>query len=570
MPMPEVLKRVGRYDLLEVIGRGGAAVVYLALQRDLQRHVALKELAPFHLADSSFAERFVDESRLAGAMSHANVVTVHEYFEDGSVPYIAMEYLPHGSLRQYIGRLTTAQIAGVLEGVLAGLAHGEAHGIVHRDLKPENLLVAVDGRVKIADFGVARAYSRAATRAVVTVAGTTIGTPAYMSPEQALGTDLTTATDLYSLGVVAWEMLTGQVPFEETDTPVAVLYRHVHEEIPSVRTVAPDVDEGIARWLEKMLAKRPEDRYQSADTAWMDLEDVVLELLGPRWRREARLPVDAAGPRAGRTLTPAPFAAKAPDPQGNPPGPYTPPPGETPAAIPQTVSGPVAGAASGPAAEAVRPTVAPQKRRPRTNTTMFRLARRHREVDEEEPATQPDTTRRRVAVLAILAAMAAAAVAGVLVGAPGSARLAHHGPSAAQRRAAAAAAAAAAQKARATASANLKLAGIVQSLATSRTRAVTALLNAPTPQRQATDATAGARAYAAAAARARRLTGATPLAAPLAETLTRTAGAYRNWAAAARTGRARNWKSAEKHVRTDERRLQAEVVTLPQVPAGTR
>src|SRR6201996_490977 len=305
--MQEVLKRVGRFDLLEVIGRGGAAVVYLAMQRDLQRHVALKELAPYHLADSSFAERFVEESRLAGAMNHPNVVTVHEYFEDGSVPYIAMEYLPHGSLRPFVGRLTTAQIAGVLEGVLAGLAHGEAHGIVHRDLKPENLLVAVDGRVKIADFGGARAYSHAATRAVVTVAGTTIGTPAYMSPEQALGAELTAATDLYSLGVVAWELLAGQVPFEETDTPVAVLYRHVHEEVPSVRTVAPDVDEGIAHWLEKMLAKRPEDRFQSADAAWMELEDVILELLGPRWRREARLATEDASPRARRTLTPAPF-----------------------------------------------------------------------------------------------------------------------------------------------------------------------------------------------------------------------------------------------------------------------
>ena len=239
------------------IGRGGAAVVYLALQRDLQRNVALKELAPYHLADTSFAERFVEESRLAGAMNHANVVTVHEFFEDGSVPYIAMEYLPHGSLRQYVGRLSTAQIAGVLEGVLAGLAHGEAHGIVHRDLKPENLLVAVDGRVKIADFGVARAYNKAATRAVVTVAGTTIGTPAYMSPEQALGSDLTPATDLYSLGVVAWELFAGQVPFEETDTPVAVLYRHVHEPIPSVRTVAPDVDEGIAAWLDRCWPSGP-------------------------------------------------------------------------------------------------------------------------------------------------------------------------------------------------------------------------------------------------------------------------------------------------------------------------
>src|SRR6202012_5496434 len=338
--MEEVLKRVGRFDLLEVIGRGGAAVVYLALQRDLQRHVALKELAPYHLADSSFAERFVEESRLAGSMNHANIVTVHEFFEDGSVPYIAMEYLPHGSLRQYIGRLAMAQIAGVLEGVLAGLAHGEAHRIVHRDLKPENLLVAVDGRVKIADFGVARAYSKAATRAVVTVAGTTIAPPACMSPEQALGTDLTPATDLYSLGVVAWELLTGQVPFDETDTPVAVLYRHVHEEVPSVRSVAPDVDEGVAEWLEKMLAKRPEDRFQSADEAWVALEDLVLELLGPRWRREARLVLEDQPPRSHRTLPPASFRSvtlDTPLPPGDQP-PRTDPAGRTP--VPETVSGP--------------------------------------------------------------------------------------------------------------------------------------------------------------------------------------------------------------------------------------
>src|SRR6185312_12021346 len=121
------------------------------------------------------------------------------------------------------------------------------------------------------------------------------------------GSDLTPATDRYSLGVVAFELLTGQVPFDETDTPVAVLYRHVHEPVPSVRSVAPDVDEGIAEWLDKMLAKRPEDRFQSADEAWVALEDVVLELLGPRWRRQARLVLDDEPPRAQRTLTPAAF-----------------------------------------------------------------------------------------------------------------------------------------------------------------------------------------------------------------------------------------------------------------------
>jgi serine/threonine protein kinase len=304
--MVQAGRRVGRYDLLDVIGRGGAAVVYLAYQRDLRRRVALKELLSQHLADPNFAERFVEESRLAGAMSHSSIVTVHEFFEHEGVPYIAMEYLPRGSLRPYVGRLSGVQVVGVLEGVLAGLSHGEGQGVVHRDLKPENLLVAVDGRVKIADYGVARAYNAAATRAVVTAPGTTIGTPAYMAPEQALGEQLTSATDLYSLGIVAWELLTGAVPFESTDTPVAVLYRHVHEPVPHVTEVDPNIDERLAAWLDRMLAKHPADRFQSAEPAWEELEDIVIDLHGPRWRREARLGDDPAEP--GRhPLTPAQF-----------------------------------------------------------------------------------------------------------------------------------------------------------------------------------------------------------------------------------------------------------------------
>jgi hypothetical protein len=303
----EPIRGVGRYDLLEVIGRGGAAVVYLAVQRDLGRRVALKELAPFLTAvDPDFARRFAAESRVAGSLSHPNIVSVYEYFESGGEAYIAMEFLPQGSLRRYVGALTLAQIAGLLEGVLAGLAHAASHSIVHRDLKPENLLVAADGHVKLADFGVARAYEDAATRDVVTATGTTIGTPAYMAPEQALGHDLGPAADLYSLGIIAWELLAGRVPFESTETPVAVLYKHVHEPVPPVRSAAPDVDPRIETWLQRMLAKDPADRFQSADAAWEELEDVVLALLGPRWRRDARLPV-VDGEAAGHPLTPAVF-----------------------------------------------------------------------------------------------------------------------------------------------------------------------------------------------------------------------------------------------------------------------
>jgi len=549
--MQDVLKRVGRFDLLEVIGRGGAAVVYLALQRDLQRHVALKELAPYHLADSSFAERFVEESRLAGSMNHANIVTVHEFFEDGSVPYIAMEYLPHGSLRQYIGRLSMAQIAGVLEGVLAGLAHGEAHRIVHRDLKPENLLVAVDGRVKIADFGVARAYSKAATRAVVTVAGTTIGTPAYMSPEQALGTDLTPATDLYSLGVVAWELLTGQVPFDETDTPVAVLYRHVHEPIPSVRSVAPDVDEGVAQWLDKMLAKRPEDRFQSADEAWVTLEDAVLDLLGPRWRREARLVLDDEPPRALRTLTPASFHSvtiDTPEPEAD-----EAPGGQSSRGrdgVPQTISGPSVGPPP--------PTVAPSRRRQRSNTTMFRLARRHRDVGDDEGPLTPDVMRRRVIAGVIVVAMVGAAVVGVVL-ATSSHKAAHHGPTPAQIRAEKLRATQAREKAAATANANKQINTILTGLALTRNRNVTRLLNETTPTKQIRDARAIQQAYVSAVHKVAPLQAKTAAAAPLVKTMTTIANDYGRLIAAGRANKPAAFSRAYQTIMRDDQALQREI-----------
>src|SRR5207247_8002249 len=133
--MANVTRSVGRYEIIEELGRGGMAIVYLARQTDLDRLVALKELSAFHASDPAFARRFLRESRLAGSLSHPNIVTVHEYFEHEGTPYIAMEYIERGSLRPYIGKLSLAQVVGVIEGLLAGLAHAETRGIVHRDMK---------------------------------------------------------------------------------------------------------------------------------------------------------------------------------------------------------------------------------------------------------------------------------------------------------------------------------------------------------------------------------------------------------------------------------------------------
>ena len=154
-----VTRQIGRYEIDREIGRGGTAIVYLARQVDLGREVALKELSAFHAGDRLFAERFLREARLGGSLNHPNIVTVYDYFEHDAVPYIAMEYVARGSLRAYDAPLSMAQSLGVLEGMLAGLSHAEARSIVHRDLKPENLMVADDGTIKIADFGIAKALS---------------------------------------------------------------------------------------------------------------------------------------------------------------------------------------------------------------------------------------------------------------------------------------------------------------------------------------------------------------------------------------------------------------------------
>ena len=282
-------RTVGRYEILRELGRGGTATVYLARQTELRRLVALKELSALPVSDPSTARRFVRESRLAGGLNHPNIVTVHDFFEDHSTPYIAMEYLERGSLRPLMRRMTFAQIAGVLEGVLAGLAHAHEHDIVHRDLKPENLMVTADGRVKIADFGIAKVTDEAQAGTVLTVKGTTIGTPTYMAPEQALADDIGPWTDLYAVGIIAFELLAGRPPFDTTGSPMSMLLRQVNDPPLELKALDPSVDPRLSDWVARLLEKEPEDRPQSAGPAWMALEGLVLDRLGPRWRHNARL-----------------------------------------------------------------------------------------------------------------------------------------------------------------------------------------------------------------------------------------------------------------------------------------
>jgi serine/threonine protein kinase len=303
-----VARAVGRYEILEELGRGGMAIVYLARQLDLDRLVALKELSSLRQAEPAFTKRFLRESRLAGSLSHPNIVTVHDYFECDGTPYIAMEYVPGGSLRPHIGHMSLTQVAGVLDGILAALDHAERHQVVHRDLKPENVMISAQGLVKITDFGIAKATGAATTRSFLTAAGTTIGTPNYMAPEQAMGQAVGPETDLYSLGVIAFELFVGHVPFYDTDEPMAVLMRQVSDPIPPARSLNPEVHPAISDWIERLLLKDPKKRAHSAAAVSEELEEIIIDLAGPRWRRSAPL-VDASK-----------------RPSDVPPGPHTPPP----------------------------------------------------------------------------------------------------------------------------------------------------------------------------------------------------------------------------------------------------
>jgi serine/threonine protein kinase len=225
---------------------------------------------------------------------------VHEYFEHGGVPFIAMEFLPRGPLRPLVGTLTDPQVVGVLDGILAGLAHAHEHGIVHRDLKPENVMRTDLGGVKIADFGIATAYDELAT-ANLTPIDEFVGAPGYVSPEQVLGQTATAASDLYSVGVVAFELFTGSVPFAEAGSGSALLVCKVNQRAPSLASVRDDLDKRLAEWVDRLLERDPGKRPADAAAARETLERAADNTLGVSWRREALLPEAQPAPVSRET-----------------------------------------------------------------------------------------------------------------------------------------------------------------------------------------------------------------------------------------------------------------------------
>jgi serine/threonine protein kinase/Tol biopolymer transport system component len=289
-------RTVGQYQILEEIGRGGMAVVYKAWQPSLERYVALKALPEYYRHDSKFLARFHREAIAAAGLSHSNIVHIYDTGEAAGLPYIAMEYLEGGSLQDHLaaGPLSLDEAQRILSQVANALDYAHGQGLIHRDIKPANILFVADPlkgpgiMAKVTDFGIARAAD--GTR--LTRTGALMGTPEYMAPEQAEGGAVDHRADLYALGVVLYQVLTGQAPFRGT-TPHAIMHAAIYEPPPPPRQLNPRLSPAVEAVILKALAKRPEDRFQRG-------ADLAAAL---RAATAGKLPVGGRAPPTARAAT---------------------------------------------------------------------------------------------------------------------------------------------------------------------------------------------------------------------------------------------------------------------------
>lgn len=277
-------KRIsGRYKILEVIGGGGMANVYLARDMILERDVAMKVLRFDFSNDDEFIKRFRREAQSATSLAHPNVVSIYDVGEEDNIYYIVMEYVEGQTLKQYIQQFAPVhprKAVNIMEQIVSGIQHAHDNQIIHRDIKPHNILIDHNGNVKVTDFGIAMALSST----TITQTNSVLGSVHYLSPEQARGGLANKKSDIYSLGIVLFEMLTGRLPFDG-ESAISIALKHLQSETPSAKRWNPDIPQSLENIILKATAKDPFHRYQSADEMEEDLETVfdVSRLTEPRF-----------------------------------------------------------------------------------------------------------------------------------------------------------------------------------------------------------------------------------------------------------------------------------------------
>jgi serine/threonine-protein kinase len=270
---------LGEYLMLRRLGQGGMSHVYLAQQKSLERKVAFKILKSNLAKDESYVKRFEREAQAAAKLVQSNIVQIYEVGEIKGHHFIAQEYVPGRNLRQYLtrhGAIEPVMAINVLRQCAMALQKAGEIGVIHRDIKPENIMLSTKGEVKITDFGLARILDRRADQALTQI-GMTMGTPLYMSPEQVGGHKLDHRSDIYSLGITAYQMLAGYPPFDG-DNALAVAMQHINNEAVSLAKIRPDVPEELIDIIENMMSKKPENRHQDASQLLKDLRKVKIDM----------------------------------------------------------------------------------------------------------------------------------------------------------------------------------------------------------------------------------------------------------------------------------------------------
>jgi serine/threonine protein kinase len=312
-PQPDELigQKLGQYEILEEIGRGGMATVYRARQTSINRTVAIKVLPRHFLHDPSFYERFEREVDVIAHLEHPHILPIYDYGKDRDVPYIAMRYLGGGSMAQLIRRGVPklADLEKSFGQTAQALDHAHRQGIIHRDLKPGNIMLDENGNAYLSDFGIARVLGSNLTGSAI------IGTPAYMSPEQANGFPLDARSDIYALGVVLFELITGKEPYQ-AETPMALLLKHINEPMPPLSRYRSDIPDRVEDVIAKATAKDPNNRYSSAGEMAADFSE-ALRQTGSFARQTPQIIYEDSPtlmPDTGQRLTPPPGTGR----QSNP------------------------------------------------------------------------------------------------------------------------------------------------------------------------------------------------------------------------------------------------------------